>query len=129
MLDPLEIVEPHVCSECFTVVENQEGDEDCACEKGWGPGVGGRLLLSYWSLRLYDPSLPVHPVLGAKVHMKKIIMLTPADIVRIMKTDNCDDKLAIYSPAWREFLKTGNGQAECYPETCEGFFDSKKVNL
>jgi len=108
MLHPLEIVEPSVCSECFTVVENQEGDEMCSCTKG-----GDRLLLSYWTLRLYDPSLPAHPVLGARVHMKKIIMLNPADIVRIMKADNCDEKLAMHSPAWRSFLQTGD-----FPEKC-----------
>lgn len=80
-----------VCSNCFTVISEcvpfTETDSfDCGCNS--------KFLISWWRLRLYDPTLPMVPEIGKKYELKPRI-ITVLD-VQVLETSDDEVLRDIY---------------------------------
>ena len=78
-----------VCSNCFTVTSEcvpKSDSFDCGCNS--------RLLISWWRLRLYDPTLPMVPEVGKKYELKPRI-ITALD-VQVLETSDDEVLRDIY---------------------------------
>lgn len=83
-----------VCPNCFTV----KCEDDCSIPTNERPyfdcGCGPGILISWWRLRLYDPTLPMVPEVGTKYELKPRI-ITVLD-VQVLETSDDEVLRDIY---------------------------------